>query len=378
MSNNSLSRKKTVLAVVLAVLAVPFFSCCVCAPMVAILIPSELAEADRMWMDGRKTEAVQIYSDKVESGIGVSNEIILERLVTYYFEQGDKERAKQYRRIAIENGTNLALSPDALHAAYEREKKAYEAAEKQQIAQEEREKQEAILKAQENKRRLAEKNKSDLERANDFWAEGKRAEAVRIYSVEITRRNSAEIPEAFERPIIYYHDLSDWDQAKKFVRVVGQTKLRLKFDSQQIQEFYDRESEAYRLEKEAFAKSEQAKMEQQAAVERENARTALKSRLDGFSAKLNDLEDKLVESVSVQRLPVSGEVYEAKITVNNLWHVRPYQVRLQDAQTLWEIWAQIASPANPDSARIELVDLNGNAVGGSRALAGSLIWVQKE
>lgn len=251
MSNNSLSPKKTVLAVVLAVLAVPFFSCCVCAPMVAIFIPSELAEADQMWKDGRKTEAVAIYAENIESGIGVSNETMLERLVTFYFEQGDKERAKQYRRIAIENGTDLALSPDSLRAAYEREKMAYEEAEKRQIAakqaQDEKEKQEAVQKAQENKRRLAEKNKTDLERANDFWAEGKRAEAVRIYSVEITRRKPAEIPEVFERLIIYSHELRNGEQARKFAQMAGRANLKLKFDSETLQTYYDAESAPNRL-----------------------------------------------------------------------------------------------------------------------------------
>ncbi len=64
------------------------------------------------------------------------------------------------------------------------------------------------------------------------------------------------------------------------------------------------------------------------------------------------------------------------ITVANAWHLNHYQLRLQAAQNLWELWASIASPSAVDKARLKLVDLNGNEVGGSRALAGSLIWVQ--
>ncbi|HZE70013.1 MAG TPA: hypothetical protein VE135_10875 [Pyrinomonadaceae bacterium] len=66
-----------------------------------------------------------------------------------------------------------------------------------------------------------------------------------------------------------------------------------------------------------------------------------------------------------------------KITVSNGWHYEPYQMRFQAAQKLWETWAEQHSPHDPDKSRISLVDLNGNEVGGSRAWAGSLIWVQE-
>lgn len=64
------------------------------------------------------------------------------------------------------------------------------------------------------------------------------------------------------------------------------------------------------------------------------------------------------------------------IVVSNAWHSQTRQARLQAAQNLWAGWAAIASPSNLDQARIKLVDLNGNEVGGSRIIAGSMIWVQ--
>lgn len=67
----------------------------------------------------------------------------------------------------------------------------------------------------------------------------------------------------------------------------------------------------------------------------------------------------------------------AKITVNNVWHYQPYQVRLQMAQGLWNAWANIHSPGDPDKARIKIVDQMDNEVGGSRVWAGSLIWVSE-
>jgi hypothetical protein len=65
------------------------------------------------------------------------------------------------------------------------------------------------------------------------------------------------------------------------------------------------------------------------------------------------------------------------IIVANSWHYEPYQVRLQAAQNLWEIWARIRSPKEPDKARLEVTDLNGNRVGGSGWLGGSMISVKK-
>ena len=66
----------------------------------------------------------------------------------------------------------------------------------------------------------------------------------------------------------------------------------------------------------------------------------------------------------------------SKLTVDNTWHYRIYQVRLQDAQTLWEAWARLVSPADPDKARISIVDLRGNEVGGYNLLTG--VWVQEK
>jgi hypothetical protein len=85
-----------------------------------------------------------------------------------------------------------------------------------------------------------------------------------------------------------------------------------------------------------------------------------------------DEDGNVIASVSQGRM--DGEV---KITVSNAWHYQPYQVRLQTAQNLWNAWSRVHSPNDPDKSRIQIVDLNDNKVGGSRVLAGSLIWVQE-
>lgn len=65
------------------------------------------------------------------------------------------------------------------------------------------------------------------------------------------------------------------------------------------------------------------------------------------------------------------------ITVSNGWHYQPYQIRKQATQGLWRAWAMTYSPENPDNARIKILDLNGNRVGGSSLFAGSLVDVDK-
>ena len=52
------------------------------------------------------------------------------------------------------------------------------------------------------------------------------------------------------------------------------------------------------------------------------------------------------------------------LTVSNVWHELPRQVRLQHAQSLQKVWSTIASRNDPLGAYIEIVDNNGNRVGG--------------
>lgn len=63
------------------------------------------------------------------------------------------------------------------------------------------------------------------------------------------------------------------------------------------------------------------------------------------------------------------------IRLEDGWHYLPKQIRLQYAQNMWSIWAKKSSPEKVDSARIKLVDKNGNKVGGSGWLGGSDVKV---
>lgn len=104
-----------------------------------------------------------------------------------------------------------------------------------------------------------------------------------------------------------------------------------------------------------------------------NSTTKLQSDLRSFMKVLKaaGIDNSVINSVSAEGNTLT-------IVVANAWHYEAYQIRLQAAQNLWAAWANIRSPDAPDMAGIELTDLNGNSVGGSRLLAGSLIWVKED
>lgn len=98
-----------------------------------------------------------------------------------------------------------------------------------------------------------------------------------------------------------------------------------------------------------------------------------------YSQALNDVfravGSQILSSIAVRSL--GNDSWKAIITVGNDWHGLNYQVRLQFAQALQRGFAATACPKAPDLARIQIVDLMGNEVGGSRWLGGTLVWVDK-
>jgi len=141
-----------------------------------------------------------------------------------------------------------------------------------------------------------------------------------------------------------------------------------------------RRMQAQEQRQQAIAAAEAANKsaEEQAAAEkarREAAQKEFNDKSDAYMSILNVASVRTIDGVRVSR---DGKTWTAKLTVKNIWHLRHYQLRLQDAQTLWKVWAVIASPNDMDSARISLVDENDNEVGGSRFWGGSLIWVQEK
>ncbi|MBI5487416.1 MAG: hypothetical protein HY905_08790 [Deltaproteobacteria bacterium] len=97
-------------------------------------------------------------------------------------------------------------------------------------------------------------------------------------------------------------------------------------------------------------------------------------RMEAFKAAVESSGVGAVVRIGLE--PADRDGNTLVITVGDGWHVAVKQIRLQAAQDLWRMWADINSASSPDDSRIKLVDLNGNEVGGSRVIGGSMIWVQ--
>ena len=82
-------------------------------------------------------------------------------------------------------------------------------------------------------------------------------------------------------------------------------------------------------------------------------------------------------AVSVRESEVpAGETAIVDISVSDAWPSATKGARLEIAQYLQRIWAQLHPEKESDSCRIRLLDGTGRRVGGSRMWGGSLIWVE--
>ncbi len=219
------------------------------------------------------------------------------------------------------------------------------------------------------------------EKADAMWAKGNKSAAVELYVIDLEGTSSPS-PRILARVIEFYFETGDMEKAKHYCNVAIETDVELSPHSKEIRDLVDSVREEYsrkveqdKLEAEVKNKAEVAKREAEQENQKRESEEETRKRLDTFIAALKVEEVTIVKSVRVQE--ISNGIWEAEIEVSNNWHIKPYQIRLQDAQNLWSAWAKIASAQEPDSARIKIVDINGNEVGGSRVLAGSLIWVQE-
>ena len=98
--------------------------------------------------------------------------------------------------------------------------------------------------------------------------------------------------------------------------------------------------------------------------------------LDNYLSILNEAGmNQFVEIVSYKYADINE--CSIIIKVRNTWHYQLKQLRLQAAQNLWELWSQsYYLESERDKCRMELVDLNGNGVGGSSWLGGSVVNVK--
>ncbi|MBU4210640.1 hypothetical protein KJ637_04380, partial [Patescibacteria group bacterium] len=98
--------------------------------------------------------------------------------------------------------------------------------------------------------------------------------------------------------------------------------------------------------------------------------------LQDYIKKLDDTGmNQFIESISYKY--ASTNECSIVVKVRNTWHSQLKQVRLQATQNLWSLWSQsYFLEDEKDKCRMELVDLNGNNVGGSSWLGGSVVNVK--
>lgn len=67
----------------------------------------------------------------------------------------------------------------------------------------------------------------------------------------------------------------------------------------------------------------------------------------------------------IKSLALDGDALTATLVVSDAWYASPNYLRKRLAENSWAQWAAIASPGDPDKARIKLVSISGEALGGS-------------
>jgi hypothetical protein len=219
--------------------------------------------------------------------------------------------------------------------------------------------------------------KAELERADELWFTGQTEEAAAIYTRELEWVEDDRLPEAYERIITHHYDSGDELQAAEYCTTAIEEGVDVRFAREDLRGVL---ADARRVIEERKAaelarkQAEEQRLAEEEGIRQQESQALTQSKLDAYIAVLEAGEVSIVREVGVRR---NGDIWTATLTVDNVWHMKLYQIRLQDAQTLWEAWARIASPSEPDKARISIVDMRGNEVGGSRVWGGSLIWVQE-
>lgn len=188
------------------------------------------------------------------------------------------------------------------------------------------------------------------------------------------------VDDAFEAIESSQSELSDWKTKKTQLESdidAAQTLLDNGIGEQpQAPNLQSIVRELKEAEKQRLAAEETRQIEAAAKAEAEQERMAeerSEKELKAFATILTVADPTKALFTRVRR-----RGHKMIVTVSNAWHYQPYQIRLQTAQNLWQGWANIHSPKNPDEARLSVVDMNDNEVAGSRVWAGSLIWVQEE
>ena len=116
---------------------------------------------------------------------------------------------------------------------------------------------------------------------------------------------------------------------------------------------------------ESMRKQEQVREEQKAQEELAKKRDK-QEQFDAAASHFAGLMTK-VDYVTSSNLDEHNRI---RIKVANAWHYEPKPIRLQEAQNLYKIWMTCGTF---EKRGMQIVDLNGNEVGGQSKLSG--VWV---
>jgi len=137
------------------------------------------------------------------------------------------------------------------------------------------------------------------------------------------------------------------------------TKAQLKAQAERQKQIAFQRKQAEIAQKKAEANAEASRVRTQ------------KKRIDKYTALINLFNEKYGFQM-VNYFQVDGDGRQVTITVDDAWHSLPKQVRLENAQTLGEFWANILPKG--ETPGFKIIDMNGNRVGGYNGWSG--IWVQ--
>lgn len=91
------------------------FSVCL---MLATFVDTPEEEADALWAEGKKSEAVERYAEILNQS-SMPKSSMFKRIIEYYFESGDMGQAKHFCALAVEADVEPSLEPNDLRDLYQ-------------------------------------------------------------------------------------------------------------------------------------------------------------------------------------------------------------------------------------------------------------------
>ena len=86
--------------------------------MLLTFVATPEEEADALWAEGKKAEAVERYADMINQSTTPESKM-LKRVIEYNFESVDMEKVKHFCSVAIEADVEPSLEPNELRALYQ-------------------------------------------------------------------------------------------------------------------------------------------------------------------------------------------------------------------------------------------------------------------